>query len=83
MRHKNTNKVLIRALKYAVLNKETNKITIYRFKTQVADAINVSTRTLDRGLPYENDKFIVYLITNVVFQWLYAKEHDIKNPQKK
>ena len=67
MRHKNTNKVLIRALKYAVLNKETNKMTIYRFKTQVADAINVSTRTLDRGLPYENDKFIAYLVTNVVF----------------
>ena len=67
MRHKNTNKVLIRALKYAVLNKETNKMTIYRFKTQVADAINVSTRTLDRGIPYENTSYKVYLIANVVF----------------
>lgn len=67
MRHKDNNKVLIRALNYAVLNKETNKITIYRFKTQVSEVVNVSTRTLDRGFPYENDKFIVYLVTNVVF----------------
>jgi len=66
MRHKETTKILKRALKYAVLNKETNKITIYRFKTQVSEAISTSTRTLDRGLPYENNKFIVYLISNVV-----------------
>lgn len=67
MRHKDTTKVLKRGLKYAVLNKETNKITIYRFKTQVADLLNVSTRTLDRQIPYENDKHKVYLISNVVF----------------
>lgn len=67
MRHKDNKKVLKRALKYAILNKETNNITIYRFKTQVSEVVNVSTRTLLRGLPYENDKFIVYLITNVVF----------------
>lgn len=67
MRHKHTTKVLIRALKYIVINKETNKTYIYRFKTQVADLINVSTRTLDRGLPYQNNKFIVYLVSNVVF----------------
>ena len=66
MRHKETTKVLKRALKYAVLNKETNKMTIYRFKTQVSEVINTSTRTLDRGLPYENNQFIVYLISNVV-----------------
>lgn len=67
MRHKDNKKVLVRALNYAVLNKESNKLTIYRFKTQVSEVVNVSTRTLLRGLPYENDKFIVYLITNVVF----------------
>lgn len=67
MRHKDTTKVLKRGLKYAVLNKETNKITLYRFKTQVADLLNVSTRTLDRSIPYKNDKYEVYLITNVVF----------------
>jgi hypothetical protein len=66
MRHKDTKKVLKRALKYAVLSKETNKVTIYRFKTQVATLLNVSTRTLDRHLMYENDKFIVYLVLNVV-----------------
>lgn len=66
MRHKSTKKILVRALKYIVIDKETNKTTIYRFKTQVSDSINVSTRTLDRGLPYENSKFIVYLVSNVV-----------------
>ena len=67
MRHKDNNKVLKRALKYAVLNKETNKVVIYRFKTQVADLLNVSTRTLDRQIPYENSSFIVYEVSNVVF----------------
>lgn len=67
MRHKDNSKVLKRALKYAVLNKETNKITIYRFKTQVADILNVSTRTLDRQIPYKNNNFIVYEVSNVVF----------------
>jgi hypothetical protein len=66
MRHKDTTKVLKKALKYAVLTKETNKLTIYRFKTQVSEAINVSTRTLDRTIPYENEHFIVYLVSNVV-----------------
>jgi hypothetical protein len=66
MRHKNTTKVLKRALKYAVLDKKTNKITIYRFKTQVANLLNVSTRTLDRTIPYKNDDYEVYLIVNVV-----------------
>ncbi len=67
MRHKDNTKVLKRALKYAVLNKNTNKITIYRYKKQVADLLNVSVRTLDRQIPYENKDYNVYLITNVVF----------------
>lgn len=67
MRHKDNEKVLKKGIKYAVLNKTTNKITIYRFKTQVATLLNISTRTLDRQIPYENDLFIVYLVSNVVF----------------
>ena len=67
MRHKDTTKVLKRGLKYAVLDKNTNKITIYRFKSVVATLLNVSTRTLDRGIPYENAFYKVYLIANVVF----------------
>lgn len=67
MRHKDTTKVLKRGLKYAVLNKKTNKVSIYRFKTQVADLLNISTRTLDRTIPYKNDDYEVYLISNVVF----------------
>ena len=66
MRQKDNTKVLKRGLKYAVLNIDTNKVAIYRFKTQVADLLNVSTRTLDRQIPYKNDKYIVYIISNVV-----------------
>lgn len=66
MRHKIKTKVEKSNLKFAVLDKKTNKITIYRFKTKVADLTGVSTRTLDRTIPYENDNFAVYLIANVV-----------------
>jgi len=66
MRHLSNKKVLLRSLNYAVLNKNSKEITIYRYKTQVADKINVSTRTLDRNMPYENDHYAVYLIANVV-----------------
>jgi len=66
MRHKNTTKVLKRGLKFAVLDKKTSKISIYRFKTVVADLLNVSVRTLDRNETYENDAYIVYLVANVV-----------------
>jgi len=66
MRHKDTTKVLKRGLKFAVLDKKTSKISIYRFKTVVADLLNVSVRTLDRNKTYENDAYIVYLVANVV-----------------
>lgn len=66
MRHKFKTKVEKRALKYAVLDKNTNTISIYRFKTAVSDLIGVSTRTLDRTIPYENEKYCVYLVANVV-----------------
>lgn len=59
-------KVDIKVLKYAVLDKETNKISIYRFKTAVADIINVSIRTLDRQIPYENQRYKVFMVANVV-----------------
>lgn len=66
MRHKDSKKVLKRALKYAVLNKETQKITLLRYKTQVSNLIEVSTRTLDRKIPYENNSFGVFEVENVV-----------------
>ena len=66
MRHKDNQKVLKRALKYAVLDKQNNKITIYRYKTQVATLLNVSTRTLDRQITYQNERYVVYLVSNVV-----------------
>lgn len=63
MRHKKIKKEYLR---YAVLDKTTMKVGIYHYKTQVSNLIGVSTRTLDRAIPYENDKFAVYLIANVV-----------------
>lgn len=66
MRHKDNKKVLKRALKYAVLNKDTKEITIYRFKTQVADLLNVSTKTLDRHICYETIDYTAYKVANVV-----------------
>lgn len=59
-------KYTLKQLKYAVLNKETNKLTIFRYKNKVADYINVSTRTLDRSMPYENRQFLVVKVSNVV-----------------
>jgi len=66
MRHKDNKKVLKRALKYAVLNKNTKEITIYRFKTQVSALLSISTRTLYRDIPYETIDYIVYKVANVV-----------------
>lgn len=67
MRQKEKTKISIKALKYIVIDKQTNKVTIYRYKTHIANAINISVKTLDRGLPYENKAYSVYLVSNVVF----------------
>ena len=66
MRHFKTKKILPSVLKYAVVNKETSTITLYRFKTHVSELINVSSRTLDRNKTYETNKYIVYKVSNVV-----------------
>jgi len=62
-------KVLKSRLKYAVLNKENKGITIYHLQKDVANLLNVSRKTILRNITdykmYENDKYIVYLITNV------------------
>ena len=58
-------KVLKSKLKYAVLNKETNKISIYYLQKDVANLFNVSRKTIFRNETYQNDKYIVYLIENV------------------
>ena len=62
-------KVLKSRLKYAVLNKESKGISIYHLQKDVANLLNVSRKTILRNITdykmYENDKYIVYLITNV------------------
>ena len=62
-------KVLTSSLKYAVLNKESKGISIHHLQKDVANLLNVSRKTILRNITdykmYENDKYIVYLITNV------------------
>ena len=62
-------KILKSKLKYAVLDRETKKISIYHLQKDVANLFNVSRKTILRNIDkykmYENDKYIVYLIANV------------------
>jgi len=66
MRHNKRVDTFKAAIKYAVLNKTTNKVAVCRFKTQVAALIGVSTRTLDRNINYSNEQYTVYLVGSVV-----------------
>ena len=59
-------KVKVENLKYAVFDKESKEISVFRFKNAVANKINVSIRTLERSFPYENDRFIACKVANVV-----------------
>lgn len=76
-------------LNYAVLNKQTDKIELFNFKTDVAKRIGVSIMTLNRNINYENEHFKVYIIGNVTLfstvlnkhnniKWLYRSEKDNK-----
>lgn len=65
MGHKKKDLILKRMLKYAVLNKTTEEITIYYYQKDVAELFKVSRKTIYRSLPYENEQYKVYLITNV------------------
>lgn len=66
MNRNTTTKVKKEHIKYAVLDKTTKEITLYRFKIAVANVLGVSVRTLDRQIQYETDKYIVYKVVNVV-----------------
>ena len=65
MGHKTRDLILKSKLKYAVLDKETQKITIYYLQKDIADLLGVSRKTIWRGEKLENDKYKVYLITKV------------------
>lgn len=52
-------------LKYALLDKTTQKVEIYRYKKDVSNKMGVSTRTLDRNMPYETEKYIVFPVKEV------------------
>lgn len=52
-------KVRIKNLKYFVCNKKTKTIAFYKFKTEIAELLNVSTKTLDRKIPFETEDLII------------------------
>lgn len=56
---------IYRKIKYVVINKSDNKATLFRYKTQIAEHLVVSTRTLDRKMPYETADFIVSLVNEI------------------
>ena len=61
-------KILKSRLKYAVLNKETQKVDIIHLQKDLAILFEVSRKTIYRKLEEkkcENSKYIVYLIRNV------------------
>lgn len=64
MRHKKIKKEYV---KYVVVEKETKIAFVFRFKNQVSDKIGVSVRTLDRKMPYENEKYLVMRVENFYF----------------
>ena len=65
MGHKTKDLIPKKRIKYAVLNKQTQKVSIFTFQKDVADLFDVSRKTIYRNLPYENDKYIVYLVDSV------------------
>lgn len=52
-------------LKYVVYDKKTNLGSIYHYKTQISKIIEVSTRTLDRNMPYEDENYLVFQVLGV------------------
>lgn len=58
-------RILKTRLKYAVLNKETQKIHILHLQKDVADLFGVDRKAIYRKMPYENSKYIVYFIASV------------------
>jgi DNA-directed RNA polymerase specialized sigma subunit len=65
MGHKTMELILKSKLKYAVLNKETQLITLYYLQKDISDLLGVSRRTIYRGDNLENSKYKVYLVTKV------------------
>lgn len=49
----------LKDVKYSVINKHTKEVHLFRFKTDVAKHLGISVRTLDRNMPYENEKWLV------------------------
>lgn len=58
-------KVKTEQLKYVVIDKTTKKAHIYRFKVDVSTKTGISTRTLDRKMPYENEIYLILRVESI------------------
>lgn len=58
-------------LKYVLIEKETDKAVIYRFKTQLADFLTLNPRTISRNIEskgyYANKNYLIYPIIDVKY----------------
>ena len=62
MGYRSKDYILIKKLKYAVLDKKTNILSILPTQKSVTEMVKVSRSTIYRGLPYENSEYAVYSI---------------------
>ena len=60
MGYKSKDYILKNKLKYGVIDKKTNKMVILPTQKSVTELVKVSRSTIYRGLPYENDDYVVY-----------------------
>lgn len=54
-----------KVIKYVVIDKNTKNVLLFKYKIQIAEHLGVSTRTLDRKIPYETENYIVSLVTEI------------------
>lgn len=52
-------------IKYIVIDKNTDEVSIHRFKSSISRKTGISERTLCRGIPYENDFYKVLTVGSV------------------
>jgi len=52
-------------LKYVFIDKKTKTATIYHYKKELAEKVKLSTRTLDRKIPFETEDWAIYRVNTL------------------
>ena len=70
-RYKAPKKLKKEYLKYILINTDTKKAVIYRFKTELSYFLDINPRTLNRNIEkqgfYSKENYIVYLIKDIKY----------------